>query len=575
MKTNNDLQYKQIDFKSFKAEFLAEVKKIESSNDFKNIKSSINNINKKRNDWDTNWVLAEIHNFAYQNDTTAQETIHYYDGLNTNYTLLINQFYKAIAESKYIEQIKDLYGHQIINIAKNNIKLFGENIKKLQEKELELQKQFGEIYYQIQFEINGKTYSNDSIQPLLVSADRALRKEAISAQSSAYQKAEDSLAPIIIKLIKVRNEIAQKRGFDNYISYRYLEMGRFDYGMADIITHRKAIEQYWVPFTKEIRAKHASNIGQSSLKFHDYNYFGIGDHLKFNFKEHTIKELSNMFGTLSKSGGYLFDRMVKEGFIDYEIREEKMPGNHAFYIPNKKMPYLHTNFGGTKEDFSLLTHEFGHAFGYLQSDTDIPEYVYPEIEGAEIQSIAMEFICYSGADRFFGQQGDEYRYWHLAFFTLYLSHLTILDEFEHSLYEIEPENAEDLRNCWKAVELKYLPSIDYQDASFFKNGGRYLAASNWLVDYPFYSICYSLAQFSALQIWKEYKQNPVKGWEAYMNFCKLGGRESFLTSLNKCNIKSPFELKNIKEIMEMVSLDLNELELNIKQRKNSESVSNP
>jgi M3 family oligoendopeptidase len=561
MKPINGIQYQKIEFDTFRNEFLALVEQLDNAENIEGVHAAIDSINAKRNLWESMQVIAELNHFSDLKNQSYEGAVDHYDNHSGDLKVLVTAYYSAITSSEYRSEIAKTYGQQLLEIASNETKLFDESLKQLQEEESNLVREFGKIFYQIQYQIEDKSYSPDSIKPLLVGADRQNRKSAVSAQSEAFEQHELEITEILIKLIKVRNELARACGFENYVTYNFKKLGRYDYGVSDIEKHRNGILESLVPFTKEIRNRQAQKIGVQDLKFHDYDYLTPCKDLTFEFDSpETAVKISKMFNELSKETGDLFNQMMSNGLIDSEIKENRMPGNFAFYIPEKKTPFIHTNFSGSKEDFLLLCHEFGHTFGYVQSNTEMPEYVFPFVEGAETQSISMEYFCWSWVEEFFGKNATEYKYWHLAFELLYQPQLSLIDEFEQSLYESEPKNASEFSAAWKEIELKYLPFIGYEEADFFTNGGRFMAFSNWFVDYPFWSICYSLAHISAFQFWNEFKADREKGWNKYVKFCKIGGRASVLQALAQCDVKSPLHGPTIHSNIKMVCDELRKLD---------------
>jgi len=529
------------------------VAQLKDAKNFESVKTNIEAINVKRNFWESMSTIAEVNHFSDLTNQSFEEAVNYYEKYSGDLKVLVNAYYLAIVDSAYRPQIAEVYGQQLIEIALNEARLFEENLKELQAEESKLVSEFGKVFYQIQYQIGDTSYSEDSIKILLNGTNRNSRKKAVSAKSIKFAELENSIAEIIIQIIKVRNNIAKACGFENYVVYAFKKLGRYNYGVADIEKHRNGIVQSLVPLTTDIRNRQSKRIGVNALKFHDYDFLTLREDLIFKFDSvDTIGKISEMFGNLSKETGDLFQKMQSNELIDYTIKKNRMPGNFAFYIPEKKTPFLHTNFTNSKEDFILLCHEFGHAFAYLQSNTAIPEYVYPFVEGAETQAIAMEYFCWAWVEQFFGDNTKEYKYCHLASGLLYLPQLSLIDEFEQFLYENEPENAEELRVYWKKTERKYLPFIAYGNAPFFADGGRYLTFANWFVDYPLWSICYSLAQINAFQMWNEFETDRTEGWRKYVQFCKQGGRSSVLDSLKACAISSPLDTSTVDSVIKVV-----------------------
>lgn len=561
MKSVNGIKFQKLDFDQFRTEYLAIVANLRMATNFAELRSAIDSVNEKRNLWESMLSIAEINHFSDLSNEDFKAGVEFYESHESEIQALVKAYYSALVDSKFQNEIANEYGPQLLEIAFNECKLYNANIKDLQAEELKLANDFANIFYQIKYQIADQSFSADSIQSQFNSENRAKRKEAVAAQSKQLEELENSIASILIKITKLRNKIARACGFENFIEYSFQKMGRYNYGISDIENHRNGILKSLVPHTIEIRKRQAKRMNIPNLKFHDYPCIVPSKNLNFEFDSpDTIKKISKMFEELSPQTGDLFQKMKSSGLIEYKIEKNRMPGNFAFYVPQKKTPFLHTNFNGSKEDFHLLCHEFGHAFSYKQSNTEIPEYVYPFVEGAETQSIAMEFFCWNWIENFFGSNSQAYKYWHLSFELLYLPQLSLIDEFEQFLYVNEPQSIADIKDYWKGLELKYVPFSEYEEAPFFSEGGRYLTFANWFIDYPFWSICYSLAQISAFQFWEIFKTDQKKGWNKYLKFCKTGGRKSVLDSLKDCGILSPLAPQNIDSVLKNICKEQKSLE---------------
>ena len=76
---------------------------------------------------------------------------------------------------------------------------------------------------------------------------------------------------------------------------------------------------------------------------------------------------------------------------------------------------------------------------------------------------------------------------------------------------------------------------------------------------PFYYIDYTLAQICAFQFWKRANENREDALSDYVKLCKAGGSQSFLNLVDYANLKSPFELGCIKEVVQPVEAYLEEV----------------
>ena len=83
-----------------------------------------------------------------------------------------------------------------------------------------------------------------------------------------------------------------------------------------------------------------------------------------------------------------------------------------------------------------MTHEAGHAFAAYMNRDRIPySYVWPSMEACEVHSMSMEFFAWPWADGFFGADARKFRYSHLAGALTFIPYGTMVDHFQHIVYE--------------------------------------------------------------------------------------------------------------------------------------------
>ena len=67
---------------------------------------------------------------------------------------------------------------------------------------------------------------------------------------------------------------------------------------------------------------------------------------------------------------------------------------------------------------------------------------------------------------------------------------------------------------------------------------------------PFYYIDYALAQVCAFGFLKAMTEDYEKAWRNYIELCKLGGTQGFVSLLRTVGIDSPFEEGAVKSAVE-------------------------
>ena len=81
-----------------------------------------------------------------------------------------------------------------------------------------------------------------------------------------------------------------------------------------------------------------------------------------------------------------------------------------------------------------------------------------------------------------------------------------------------------------------------------------------IFEVPFYYIEYGMAQLGAIAVWKNYKENPKRGLEQYLDALKLGYTKTIREIYETAGIKFDFSAAYIQELVSFVQHELETLE---------------
>jgi len=201
----------------------------------------------------------------------------------------------------------------------------------------------------------------------------------------------------------------------------------------------------------------------------------------------------------------------------------------------------------------VLTHEAGHALAsYLSRDiypSELREYSY---DIAEIHSMAMEFLTWPWMEGFFGEETETYYEMHLAGALLFIPYGTMVDEFQHHIYE-KPNMTNDERNAlWLELEAKYRPWLHNEGIPFHEDGRRWQMQIH-IYGMPFYYIDYCLSQIMALSFWALSQKSHSEAWEKYLRLTRLAGTKTFVDLIESADLPSPFISDNLKFITDVAA----------------------
>ena len=530
------------------AKFEALIKEVEECGSALTAKDAIKHWNKYMMDLGTDMSVIQV---RYTLDTrskvyrNAQERLDELSPLFSNYS---SRYEKILLKAKYRKDLENIYGKYLFKIFENNQKAFDEKIIPELIEENKLTSKYDEIMGGAQIEFRGETYNLSQLGKFMSDSDRETRKEAAIAMDKWLGEHEQEIGDIYDKLVHLRDTMAKKLGFKNFVDLGYIRLGRTDYNAKMVKGYRDQIKADVVPLAQKLYKKQIKDLGIKNPQAFDYNLkFKSGNPKPVGDSAKLTLIAKDMYEKMSKESNVFINFMIDNHLLDLDARAGKAPGGYCTYFPRYKAPFIFSNFNGTEGDVNVLCHEGGHAFqAFLSSNIKVPEYQNPTLESCEIHSMSMEFFTWPYMKDFFGKDAEKYKYSHLTDAIEFLPYGITIDEFQHWVYE-HPNATHDER-CAKYAEIEKenLPNRKYDELPVAAKGTRWMKQSH-VFHTPFYYIDYTLAQVVAFQFLAEDLKNHEKAWKKYVKLCKLGGSLPFTELLEKVHLRNPFEEGNVKK----------------------------
>lgn len=560
----NEYKYEHLDLEKIKKEFSELIKSFEKAENVEGQVNAFDEIIKLRNHIETMQTLVSVRHSIDTNDEFYDKENEYMDEISPILFGFTNDFYKALVNSKFKDELIQKYGKFLFDLAENTLKTFSPEIIPDAQEENRLSSKYSKLIASAKIDFDGKELNLSQMVPYTQSKDRNVRIEAAKKVAQFFAENQDEFDNIYDSLVKVRTRMAQKMGYKNFVEFGYKQLSRLEYDAKMVESYRKQVLENIVPLHTELRERQGKRLGVDKLKFYDEAIkFNSGNADPHGSPEWILNNGKTMYKELSKETDEFFTFMTENNLLDLLSKKGKMSGGYCTYIPEHKAPFIFANFNGTSHDIDVLTHEAGHAFQVYQSrGFEVPEYLWPSYEACEIHSMSMEFLTWPWMDLFFENDTDKYKFIHLSEALLFIPYGVTVDEFQHWVYENPEATPKERREKWIEIEKKYLPTRDYGEVEELKNGIFWFRQGH-IFSSPFYYIDYTLAQVCAFQFWIKSRENREKAWQDYLNLCKLGGSKPFFELMKSANLKNPFEegtlaivIPKIKEYLDNVD-DMN------------------
>lgn len=472
----------------------------------------------------------------------------------------IQAFYTALLESRFRPELEEKLGSLIFRKIEIARRTFSPAVIGLIQEENKLVSEYQKIYASCTVEIDGKTLPVTKLRPYKESADRETRKKAYYAEGACFDSHRKEFDEIYDKLVKIRSEIAAKLGYKSFVELGYDRLGRNCYGAKEVASLRDQIAAEIVPLVRAAKERQRTRIGVDKLYFYDDGFcFPDGNAKPEGTAEDILAAGKEMYHALSSETAEFIDFMFENELFDVLAKEGKAPGGYCTELPDYHAPFIFSNFNGTAGDVDVLTHEAGHAFAYFIAAKHgyISENLSPTLEGCEVHSMSMEFLTSEYHHLFFGKNTAKYELAHCEDALVFLPYGSMVDEFQHIVYENTSLTPEQRNEEWMKLEKKYRPYMDFADIPFYSRGAGWQRQTHIYMN-PFYYIDYCMAQTVAFQFWLRMLEDKKAAWESYMKYTNLGGTKTFAEAVPCAGMKLPYEKGCVGEIAAKVSAWLEE-----------------
>ncbi len=474
------------------------------------------------------------------------------------------EWIKALVESPFRKDFEAEYGDLLFIKAEMEKKTFSPEIIEDLQRENELTSEYDDLIASAQIPFEGGVYTLSQMEPFQTDLDDDRRLAAWKAKGQWLKDQSEKLDSLFDELVKLRDAMGRKLGYGGYTQLGYYRMERNCYTKEDVEKFRAAVQKYLVPLADSVMRAQAKRIGRPyPLSFADQSVeFRSGNPRPAGTAREILDQGRRFYDELSPETSEFFRTMLEEELMDVLATEGKQAGGYESSLDYYERPFIFANFNGTKGDVEVITHEAGHAFAYWMNRKRVPfEYAEPSSEACEVHSMSMEFFGWRNAEGFFGADANKFKYSHLAAALTFIPYGTMVDHFQHIVYE-KPEMTPAERNAeWKRLTGIYMPWLKLDgEIPFFAEGRRWQAQGH-IFQMPFYYIDYCLAQTVSLEFWAMIQKDEADAWAHYMAYTKQGGSRTFTELLKHAGLKTPFEEECLRTVCEAAKKWLDSFDL--------------
>lgn len=562
----SEMQYTRPDLDAVKAALKDLTEKLTAAQSYAEAKEVFLAEQEQMKHFETQATLVSVRRSIDTRDSFYEEEQNFFNNAGPELQEYAQGWTAAMLQSPFRADFAKEYGDVMFLNAEIELKTFRpdrEFIEALQQ-ENELVDGYEKLLASAAIPFEGGTYTLSQLTPFKTDPDDARRLAAWMAEGKWYKDNQATLDEYYDKLVHLRDSMGRMLGYDGYTELGYYRMGRNCYTRSDVEKFREGVVKYVVPVAEQIYRRRAERLGKAyPMSFADNALeFRSGNPRPVGTPDEILAAGKSFYEALSPETAEFFNVMMDNELLNVLSTEGKQAGGYCTGIPDYEVPFIFANFNGTQGDVEVVTHEAGHAFEAWMNRKRVPlESVWPSMEACEVHSMSMEFFAEPWAESFFGDDARKFRYSHLSGALTFIPYGTLVDHFQHSVYEKPDMTPAERHAEWKRLQQIYMPWARLDGEIPFYSEGEGWQRQHHIYSMPFYYIDYCLAQTVSLEFWKRIGEDLPDAWKHYMAYTVLGGSETFTDLLKDAGLNSPFEGDCLKEICAKAAVYLDNYDL--------------
>jgi oligoendopeptidase F len=379
---------------------------------------------------------------------------------------------------------------------------------------------FEEQVSTIAVDLDGRTTTLEAALAQLHAPDRAVRRTAAEAVTSALEPGLRTRAFVLNTLLSDKAVDDRLRHFGSWIASRNLANEAGDASveaLVEAVQGRNAIPQRWY-------ALKARLLGIDRLA--DYDRMASVSDVEAQIGWDAAKELVlDAYGSFSGELADTANRFFAGAWIDAPARPGKRPGAFCAYTVPSHHPYVLLNWTSRRRDVLTLAHELGHGLhAYLAREQGVYHQTTP-LTLAETASVFGETVTFG---RLLQEVTDPQERLALLASNLEDQIATVfrqiaMNRFENAMHTERREKGElsvdRFGELWAATQADMLgDSVEITDG--YRTWWSYIPH---FIATPGYVYAYAYGQLLALSVYAQYESRGAEFVPQYLDLLRAGG----------------------------------------------------
>ena len=439
----------------------------------------------------TNYALADIHYSSDLTDIYWEQEYSYCLENSAQVDAMLEELYYALAKSPLREELEgeDYFGADYFASYEGE-NPWDETFLALLEQEAQLQNRY--------YELSG------------------MALEEVPGTTEYYDQCAPAMMELLVELIRLRQEIADYMGYEDYVQFA-----------GDFYYYREYTPQDMAVYLEQVRLELVDVYGRITAEDWQAAYDSCSERETYRYVQ-TAAE--NMGGQVWEA----FQLLDRGGLYDISYGPNKYEASFEIYLTSYYEPFVFINPVMSRYDCLTFAHEFGHFCN------DYASYgTYAGVDVTEVFSQGMEYLslCY-------GENTEELVRLKMADSLCVYVEQAAYAAFEQQMYTLEGEalTAQTLEDLYREVADSYgFGAFDYDPREF-------VSITHFYTN-PLYVISYVVSNDAALQLYQLEQENPGAGLQRFEENLATNA-QYFLEFLESAGLESPFDPERLPQVRE-------------------------
>ncbi|MBR7190321.1 MAG: M3 family oligoendopeptidase, partial [Oscillospiraceae bacterium] len=258
----SEMTYTRLDAEEVKKEIAGLTEALRSAQTYEEARSLFLRKEETEKHLTTQSTLAQIRHDIDTRDAFYDEECCYWNRVMPELEEYMQDWTRSMLDSPFRGDFSSEFGDLMFVNAEIALKTFSPAIIPELQKENDLVLDYDKLIASAQIPFEDGVYTLSQLSPFKNDADDARRLAAWKAEGAWYKEHQDELDRIYDELVRLRDTMGRKLGYDGYTELGYYRMGRNCYTAADVEHFRSVVREYLVPLAADIYKEQAKRLGK-------------------------------------------------------------------------------------------------------------------------------------------------------------------------------------------------------------------------------------------------------------------------------------------------------------------------